>query len=108
IVLENGDVVITLSDSAYLVASGGKLMLMSSQGAEPLLFLEADPAFFERIVTQVQGQRAVVGGEIAARRDWLSWVGWTGALFSTVADDRAELQHLRDLDRRLESALVRV
>jgi hypothetical protein len=42
---------------------------------------------------------------IRVRRDWLGWVGWTGALFPTVAGDQAEVRHLEDLSRRLADAI---
>jgi spermidine synthase len=108
LVLANGDVAITLSDRAYLLASGGKLALMSQKSPRPLLSLYPDPELFQRIIAQVQEQQAVVEREIAARRDWLAWVGWTHALFSSVADDQAELRHLEDLRHRLAAAMTRV
>jgi hypothetical protein len=108
LVLANGDVVIMLSDRAYLLATGGKLALMSQKSPRPLLSLYADPELFQRIIAQLQEQQAVVQREMAARRDWLAWVGWTQALFSSVADDQSELRHLEDLQRRLARALNRV
>jgi hypothetical protein len=81
---------------------------MSQKSPRPRLSLYPDPELFQRIIAQVQEQQVVVQREMAARRDWLAWVGWTHALFSSVADDQAELHHLEDLHHRLATALTRV
>jgi hypothetical protein len=106
VVLDNGDVVITLSDHVYLLASGGQLGLLSDTQPDPLLMLYPDPDLFDNIRAHLQAEQAVARRESAARRDWLSWTGWTQALFPAVAEDRAELRNLDDLSRRLDAALA--
>lgn len=108
LVLENGDVVITLSDTAYLVASEGKLSLMAKGSPNPLAQLYAEPALFEKINADVRQQRDSVAHEIAVRRDWLAWVGWTSAFLGNTAGDKAEVANLEDLDRKLDAAMQRL
>jgi spermidine synthase len=108
LVLDNGDVVITLSDSAYLLVTGGTVALMSAKTPDPLVALYPDPDFFQRLRAQLQGQKEGAQREAAARRDWLSWVGWTGPLFASVATEQTELRNLNDLSRRLDLASGRL
>lgn len=108
LVMDNGDVIVTLSDSAYLLAAEGNLTLMSKSGDGPLMRLYPDPRLFETIKQELKAQQAVVGKEIGARRDWLSWVGWTSALSSVIREDKTELANLEDLSKRLEAAAVHV
>jgi spermidine synthase len=103
-VLDNGDVVITLSDRAYLLVVNGTLSLMSTEIPDPLIPLYPDPNLFKAIAEQIADQKVSAEQAVSERRDWLSWVGWTSALFSTVADDKLEARHLEDLDRRLTAA----
>ena len=107
-VMENGDVVITLSDSAFLVVSGGSVSLHSKNTPDPLLLLYADPLLFDNITARLRDQKAGLQKEMNARREWLQWVGWTRPVFSSVQGDKAELDALEDLDKRLDAALVRV
>ncbi len=108
LVLDNGDVVITLSDAAYLLVTNGTVALMNSKNPDPLLMLYPDPALFENIRQQLDEQHVGVGQAIASRQDWLSWVGWTSAMLPTVTEDRKELNNLQDLDRRLNAAFERL
>ena len=108
LVLDSGDVVVTLSDTTYLLASGGTLSLWSSSSPHPLLFLNPDPKLFAAIATELQGRQASARQEIALRRDWLSWVGWTTPLFAAVREDETELRNLQDLDTRLTTAAAHV
>lgn len=102
--LDNGDVVITLSDRGYLLIVNGTVSLMSSKIPDPLLPMYAEPNLFKAVVGQLRDQKTGADQAALLRRDWLSWVGWTSALFPTVADDRAEVQHLEDLSKRLDAA----
>lgn len=108
LVLDNGDVVITLSDTAFLVAAQGTLTLNSNDGPDTLLDMNPDPNLFAAITADLQGQKQTARREIDARRDWLAWVGWTAPLFASVSDDQAEVRNLEDLDRRLTAALARI
>lgn len=107
-VLENGDVAITVSDNAYLLVSESRLTLMRSQSPTPLMPLFPDPELFRNIVARIQDQLASVRREADVRRDWVSWVGWTSALFETVRDDKKEIANLEDLQRRLTAAASRI
>jgi spermidine synthase len=108
LVLDNGDVIITLSDTAYMLVSKGKVALMNDKNPAPLLMLYPDPALFQSIRDQLEEQGNGVESAIEARQDWLSWVGWTSALLPTVGEDRGELNNLKDLDRRLHTAYERI
>ena len=108
LVLDNGDVVITLSPDAYLLVSGGTVSLMSNKSADALLNLYPDPALFNNIITQLQDQQSSVGAALVPRREWLEWVGWTSAFAGVIAEDKTELRNLEDLQRRLETALKRI
>ena len=108
LVMDNGDIVVTLSDQAYLLIAEGTVILRSRQSPESLLSLYPDPAFFETVLAQLHDRQAGVQQAIGVRRDWLSWVGWTSVLLPSVAQDKTELIHLQDLDRRLEAAIQRM
>jgi len=108
LVLDSGDVVVTLSETTYLLASGGALTFWSNDSPNPLLFLYPDPKLFEAITTELQGRQQAARQEIAVRRDWLAWVGWTAPLFAAVGQDETELHNLSDLDTRLTAASARV
>jgi hypothetical protein len=108
LVLENGDVVVTLSEQSYLLVSRGHVSLMANSSTTPLFRLYPDPGFLANIRDQLVSQRATAATEAQALEDWLSWAGWTSSLFPVVGVDRAELANLRDLDRRLDVALSNV
>ncbi len=108
IVLDNGDVIVTLSDTAYLLVSGGSVTFMSNQAPDPLIPLYPEPRLFDDLTAELHGEKEYVRQEMVPRVDWLSWVGWTSALFPEVADDKAELRNMQDLDRRLDLAIARV
>jgi spermidine synthase len=106
-VLDSGDVVIILSDTAYLLVTGGTLALMSTKVSDPLVPLYPDPKLFDAIDSEIRDQQAISRQEEAARRDWIGWVGWTSALFPAVADDKRELHNLQDLNKKLDAAIQR-
>lgn len=108
LVMENGDVLITLSDSAYLLVTGGTIALFHAKIPDPLLALYPDPQMFDTISGQIVDQQTTASDEAAARRDWLGWTGWTSALFPVIAEDRTELRNLEDLGKRLNTALTRL
>lgn len=108
LVMENGDVIVTLSDTAYLLVTGGTVALMSSQAPDPLAPLYPAPNFFKSLEEQLRDQQAAAQAEIKNRQDWLAWVGWTSALFRSTADDKLELKNLQDLSKRLDLALSRL
>jgi len=104
LVMDNGDILVPVSETGYLLVVGGTVSLYSKSSPEPLLALYPDARFFQNIAVQLEGQQAQAQFEIKARRDWLSWVGWTSAMASSVRDDETELRNLEDLDRRLTEA----
>jgi spermidine synthase len=108
LVLDNGDVVITLSDAAYLLISEDTVSLMSARSPTPLLGLYPDPGLINNIGMQLQDQQAQVEQAIQTRREWLAWVGWTSVFASITADDKIELANMQDLSRRLQTALERI
>ena len=103
--MENGDFVIPLSETVFLVASKGNVNLMDSQGGKPLLPIFAEPKLFEEIRKEVATQGTQIDTEVSSRRDWLSWAGWTSSMFSTVKADSEEFTNLRDLQHRLGVAI---
>jgi spermidine synthase len=108
LVMDNGDVIITLSDTAYLLLSGGNLSFMCNKLPDPLVPLYPDPALIQRVTEELKDQQVGARQAVGARRDWLGWVGWTSALFSSVSDDKAEVRNLEDLARRIDTALTRI
>ncbi|HLV82052.1 MAG TPA: hypothetical protein VKT32_17310, partial [Chthonomonadaceae bacterium] len=107
-VLDNGDVVISLSDAAYLLLTNGTVALMSQKSPDPLMTLYPDPVLFQNVRMQLEDQQVGVQQAVLARQDWLSWVGWSSTLLPATAADRAELNNLQDLSRRLGTALERL
>jgi spermidine synthase len=105
LVMDNGDVVITLSDDGFLLVQGDHLALMSQASTKPITELYLQPTLLEAVRQQILDQQATARGEIGTRRDWLSWVGWTESLFPQVRQDQVELTNLRTLDRKLSSCL---
>lgn len=102
--MDNGDFVIPLSDTAFLVVADGRITFMDGKGGKPLMPIYAEPKLFEDIRKEVSSQSGDLRTEITNRRDWLAWAGWTSDLFPTVKGDTAEYLNLQDLDRRLKVA----
>ena len=108
LVMENGDIIVPVSPDAFLLVKGGAVSLYSKDSTEPLLALYPDPRFFQNVTAQLQEQQSQAQAEIAVRRDWLSWVGWTSVFDGVVKSDKQEAQNLEDLDHRLTDALSHV
>ncbi|HLJ54261.1 MAG TPA: hypothetical protein VKT77_04425 [Chthonomonadaceae bacterium] len=108
LVMDNGDVIVTLSDKAYLLVTGGKVVLRSKDSPDPLLDLYPDPVFFDGIIAQLRDRQAAIAQAVSVRRDWLSWVGWTGAMLPAIAQDKLELKNMTDLGERIDAAIVRL
>lgn len=108
LVMDNGDVILTLSDSAYLLVNNGTVALFHQKLPDPLIALYPDPQLFQSIKQQIADQKAMAEHEISLREDWLAWAGWTSALFPTVKADKSEVASLRDLLRRLDTAQQRL
>lgn len=108
LVLDNGDVIITLSDTAYLRVSQGTVALMADKNPAPLMMLYPDPDLFQNIRAQLEEQGNTVEAAIDTRQDWVSWVGWTSAMLPSIAGDKQELKNLKDLYQRLHTAYDRL
>lgn len=106
--MENGDFVIPLSDTVFLVVADSQINLMDTQGGKPLMPLFAEPKLFQSIHEEVAAQGKDLDREVANRKDWLSWVGWTSTLFGSVKSDTDEYLNLQDLQHRLAGAVKRV
>jgi len=59
----NGDVLITLSDEAFLVVSHGQVSLLSSKRGEALVGLYAEPKLFEEVGAELARQRTAAARE---------------------------------------------
>ncbi len=108
LVMDNGDVVVTLSENAYLLVNAGKVALFHQKLPDPLLAMMPDANLFQAIREQLEDQKLMAEGEIRLREDWLEWTSWTSALFPTVKADKAEVANLRELLKRLDTALQRL
>ncbi len=104
-VLDNGDVVVTLSDTGYLLLKQGHVYLMHQKQTTPIMEMYADSELFLRVSNQLKGQAVAVRNEREAHENWLGWTSWTSNLFPTVAADKREYQNLLDLEARLAKTL---
>ena len=103
--LENGDTAVDLSDSSYLLVNRRGVSLMNRASAAPLLLIYTDPNLIGSIRESLQQQRDAAKEELNKRKDWLSWVGWTSALFSVVREDENEVLNIQALIDRIEKGL---
>jgi spermidine synthase len=108
LVLDNGDVVITASDKAYMVVSEGHVALMNHDSDKPIANLHPDPALFQGIRKALTDQKTIVGREAEVRENWLTWVGWTEAFIPAIRHDETEFANMKDLSHRLDLALSRL
>lgn len=104
-VLENGDVVITLSEDAYLLLRQGHVFLMSQKEPAPLLELFADTEIFQSASGALTEQQQAAEEEKQIREQWLSWVSWSSVLFPNIAADKQEVQNISDMEGRIQLAL---
>jgi spermidine synthase len=103
-VLPDGQVVIGLTDSAYLLIGDQVDAVVDRQSGEPLIFLERDPALLRRVATELQRQQLGLQQSADAKLEWMRWVDWL-QFTPWYEDDRRELQNLREMRDRLEEAL---
>ena len=108
LVMENGDVVIVLSDDAFLLVNEGKVALFNSKQTDPLLPVFASKELFDAIRTQLTDQKEEALDEIKLRQDWLFWVDWTSVAAPSVREDKSELANLKDLVHRIDIASERL
>ena len=106
--MENGDFVVPLSDTTFLVISDGKVNMVDAKTGKLLYPVFAEPKLFDEIRTEVAAQGKDLNHEVTIRRDWLSWAGWTADIFASVKADNAEYMNLQDLQRRLEGSIKKL
>ena len=102
--MDNGDVIVTLSPQAFLLITEGTASLVNSKTGTPLVPIYAEPKLFESIQQEIQYQTVSLEAEIKKRKDWLSWVGWTDTIFDTVRGDELELKNMQDMRRKVAAA----
>ena len=107
-VMDSGDTMVTLSDSAYLLLSDGKTFLMDGKSGRPMLEVYSEPKLFTSVQQEIASQAGGLDFEMRARRDWLSWVSWTSGVFSSVRQDQTELKNMGDLHAKLILAQSKV
>jgi spermidine synthase len=105
VVLENGDIVVNLSQTTYLLVSGGHVALMTKGSDAPLALVYHDPNLRNSLLSDISAQKQALSLEINTRKEWLSWVDWTGALIQSVRNDETEYENLIKTMRRLDDAL---
>jgi spermidine synthase len=103
-VLPDGQVVIRLTDNAYLLIGPDVNIVADQQSGEPLLFLDRDPALLRRVATEIQRQRLGLQQSRDAKGAWIGWVDWL-QFTPWYDDDRREFQNLGEMHDRLEEAL---
>ena len=103
LVMDNGDVLVTLTPTAYLVIADGHMELMGASKA-PLITLALDPEFASSIQQELDGRQQNARAEAKLRRDWLSWVNWTAAILPGTKADQREAENLETLQATLSKA----
>jgi len=103
-VLDNGDVIITVSDDSFLLARNGTLSLVSQKNG-PLMPMYPDGDLFGNLASSLKGQQATARLAEESRNDWLSWTGWTASMFDSVRQDKIEAKNLGDLQQKLGKAI---
>jgi hypothetical protein len=100
LVMDNGDIVVTLTPTAYLFVDGGHLELMGASKT-PLLSLALDADFAASIQQEIDARQQNAHSEAKLRRDWLSWVNWTAAILPATKADQLEARNLEALEATL-------
>jgi len=103
LVMDNGDILVTLTPTAYLVVADGHMELMGASKT-PLLTLALDPDFATSVQQELDGRQKNALAEAKLRRDWLSWVNWTAAILPSTKGDQLEVKNLETLDTTLMNA----
>lgn len=103
-VLADGQVVISLTDAAYLLLGEEVFTVASRETGEPLLFLERDPALVKRVAIEIERQKQGLQQSAQAKERWIKWVDWL-EFTPWQPDDQRELGNLQEMGQRLEEAL---
>ncbi|GAC1357033.1 MAG: hypothetical protein NVSMB42_15990 [Herpetosiphon sp.] len=103
-VLDNGAVMVSLSDRASLLLADDVTTLLDSTTGEPVLFLRRDPALYWRTQQELIRQRLGMNNSVLGKQEWIKWVDWLD--FSPWhAADTAELVNLQTTVNLLDESL---
>ncbi len=103
-ILPDGQVVIGLTDAAYLLIGDDVASVVDRQSGEPLVFLGRDPALLRRVATEIRRQQVGLQQSADAKRAWMAWIDWL-QFTPWYEDDRREFLNLGEMRDRLEEAL---
>ena len=102
-VLEDGRIVIALTDGAYLFLDPESTSVIDSQTGESVMELSADPAQLWRVQKEVDRQKVGIINSLAAKQEWINWVDWLGFM-PWREDDLTEMKNLFEMSDRLSAA----
>jgi spermidine synthase len=106
-ILDDGRVVISLTDNAFLLINDDSTTVVDSWTGEPILDLAADRVQLWRIYYEIARQRRGLDMSLKAKQDWMGWISWLK--FSPwYADDQREVKNIQDMGQRLETALANI
>lgn len=103
--LANGEIVIALTDQAYLLLSDQVTSVVDSNTGLPILFLKRDPSLIWRTNQELDRQRRGLQGSVQAKQDWMNWMSWVG-FAPWRDDDLAELSNIGSTVEILDKAIA--
>ena len=103
--LANGEIVIALTDKAYLLLSDQVTGVIDSESGLPILFLKRDPSLIWRTNQELDRQRRGLQGSVKAKEDWMNWMTWVG-FAPWRDDDLAELGNIGSTVEVLDKAIA--
>ncbi len=103
--LANGELVIALTDQAYLLLSDQVTGVINSETGLPILFLKRDPSLIWRTNQELDRQRRGLQGSVKAKEDWMNWMTWVG-FAPWRDDDLAELGNISSTVGLLDKAIL--
>lgn len=103
-ILANGEVVISLTDQAYLLLSDQVMTVVDIEDGLPIIFLQRDDALIWRTHRELDRQRRGLDGSVKAKQDWIDWVSWAGFV-PWRNDDQAELSNIVQTRGTLDQAI---
>lgn len=102
-ILNDGKVVVTLNDVAYLLIDSELVTVIDQKTGEPMLFLEREPALIWRAAKEIERQKLGLEQSAHAKEAWMTWAGWLSFGPGTEGD-RVELTNMRAMVQRLDAA----
>ncbi|KPL88876.1 spermine/spermidine synthase domain-containing protein [Herpetosiphon geysericola] len=103
-ILANGEVVISLTDQAYLLLADQVMTVVDAEDGLPIVFLQRDEALVWRTHRELDRQRRGLDGSVKAKQDWIDWVSWAGFV-PWRNDDQAELNNIVQTRGTLDQAI---